>query len=71
MPTDLVVQKIFEILKNKGLTILFLSKKMDKPKQYFYDLRRRKNITLDELEEIAGAIDVEVEVILKIKIDER
>lgn len=65
MTTENAVNKLFEIMHKKGLTVRYLSIKLNKSEMYFYNLKRRKKFPLEELKEVAGVLNVDIEVIIK------
>ena len=65
MTTEKAVNKLFEIMHKKGLTVRYLSIKLNKPEMYFYNLKRRKKFPLEELRKVAKVLNVDVEVIIK------
>jgi hypothetical protein len=67
MTTKQAVDELFEIMHKKGLTVRYLSIKLNKPEMYFYHLKRRKKFPLEELKEFASVLDVEIHIEIKEK----
>lgn len=65
MTTKKAVEKLFEIMHSKGLTVRYLAKQLNKPEMYFYNLKRRKKFPFEELKEIAEILNVDIEIIIK------
>lgn len=57
-----IIHKIFYIIKIEGETPQSIASKIGENRQYMYDLKRRKNVSIIEIEKIVNSMGYNLEV---------